>query len=140
MDILLDAGYLIDLFAKTERHESAVRVRIAYGKARLHTLWECIAEASHKLDNKGRQAMLLWLAKNATIHASQIADIEKMTAYMRKYANASKGDGADVTDVCLVFLAYKLKTTYIFTVDKADFDTYKTLSGKPFNRLWVKDS
>jgi len=139
MNIILDTGFLIDLFAKTERHESAVRVRIAYANAKLHTLWECIAEASHKLDNKGRQAMLLWLAKNSTIHSSHIDDIEKMAAYMRKYASASKGDGADVTDVSLVFLAHKLKTAYIFTVDKADFDTYRTLSGKPFMRLWVKD-
>lgn len=35
--------------------------------------------------------------------------------------------------------ARNMKTTHIFTVDKADFDTYRTRTGKPFNRLWVND-
>jgi len=56
---------------------------------------------------------------------------------MTKYANASKYKGADITDVALVFLGARLKTNNIFTVDIEDFETYKTLSGKNFTRLWM---
>ena len=50
-----------------------------------------------------------------------------------------KTHGADFADVALVFLAARLKTTHIFTVDKADFSMYRTRTGKPFNCLWVND-
>ncbi|MEI6708085.1 MAG: hypothetical protein WCK96_13230 [Methylococcales bacterium] len=73
------------------------------------------------------------------IHASQASELLDMAAYMAKYHNASKNHGADFADVALVFLAARLKTTHIFTVDKADFDTYRTRTGKVFNRLWVND-
>ncbi len=42
-------------------------------------------------------------------------------------------------DVALVFLAARLKTTHIFTIDRTDFNTYRTRAGKPFNRLWVNN-
>lgn len=87
-----------------------------------------------------RQILLKWLAEfGVEIHASQSNELLEMAAYMAKYHNASKNHGADFADVALVFLAARLKTTHIFTVDKADFDTYRTRSGKPFNRLWVEN-
>lgn len=144
MNILLDSGYLIELFGKTRRfHQTAKDVLEAADVARfrLHTLWECLAEASHKLTAEGRRNMLSWLAREGiTIHASKQADLLPMADYMGRYGNASKGDGADVTDVALVFLADRLKTAHIFTVDRNDFATYRTLQGKPFKVLWLTEA
>jgi predicted nucleic acid-binding protein len=142
MNILVDSGFLIALFASSatdKHHDSAVLARKKYWNAKLHTLWECVAEASHQLNTQGRKALLEWLARQERIivHSTNISELREMSLYMTKYANASKYKGADITDVALVFLGARLKTSNIFTVDIEDFETYKTLSGKNFTRLWM---
>ena len=57
---------------------------------------------------------------------------------------AGRGDaverlGADLADVALVFLADRLGVHNILTVDRKDFDRYRTPLGKKLKRLWVKD-
>ena len=141
MNILLDSGYLIELFGKSRRfHQTAKDVLEAafVARFRLHTLWECLAEASHKLSAEGRRNMLSWLAREGiTVHASRKEDLLPMAEYMAKYDDASKGDGADVTDVGLVFLVDRLKTQHIFTVDHNDFSAYRTRAGREFKILWL---
>jgi len=66
MNILVDSGFLIALFASSvtdKHHDSAVLARKKYWNAKLHTLWECVAEASHQLNTQGRKALLEWLAR-----------------------------------------------------------------------------
>ena len=144
MNILIDSGYLIELFGKQRRyHVTAEKVWMAAkeGRYRLHTLWECLAEASHKLTAEGRGLMLRWLAREGvTIHASQPGDLLPMADYMARYSNTGRGDGADITDVALVFLADRLKTEHIFTVDRNDFSAYRTKQGKPFKVLWLTEA
>lgn len=141
MDILLDTGFLVALIARDSRHhETAVAMLKRHGLANFHTLWECIAEAGHFLNGEHRQNLLHWLADfGVAVHSSQVEDLREMANYMKKYASASKGKGPDVTDVSLVFLAGRLRSVNIFTVDRADFATYRTRGGKPFSRLWVED-
>ena len=146
MNILLDTGFLVALIVKPqnsrqiEQHETAKQMLKKHSLESFHTVWECVTEACHLLHKDSRQILLKWLAGfGVEIHASQSHELLEMAAYMAKYQNVSKNHGADFADVALVFLAARLKTTHIFTVDKADFDTYRTRSGKPFNRLWVKD-
>lgn len=141
MDILIDTGFMVALLARDSRHhDTAVAMLKRHGRERFHTLWECITEAGHFLTNEGRQMLLHWLADfGVTVHSSQAEDLREMAAYMKKYPNASKGKGPDVADVSLVFLASRLRTVNIFTVDRADFATYRTRTGKPFARLWVED-
>ena len=105
-----------------------------------HYIWECVTEAGHFLNNQGRQSLLNWLADyGLTVHSSRVEDLKDMAAYMKKYPNVSKGKGADIADVALVFLANHLKSSHIFTVDRADFAVYRTKTGKPFTRLWVSE-
>jgi predicted nucleic acid-binding protein len=146
MDILLDTGFLVALIIKpqnqkqTEQHETAKQMLKKYGMENFHTVWECVTEACHLLSKDSRQILLKWLvAFDVKIHASQPSELLEMAAYMEKYSNVSKNHGADFADVAIVFLAARLKTTHIFTVDKADFDTYRTRSGKAFNRLWINN-
>jgi uncharacterized protein len=146
MDILIDTGFLVALIVKPQnpkqiqQHEPAKQMLKTHCLANFHTLWECVTEACHLLNKDSRQILLKWMQEfGVTIHASQVSELADMAAYMAKYGNVSNGHGADFTDVALVFLAARLKTTHIFTIDRADFDTYRTRSGKRFNRLWVKD-
>ena len=144
MNIILDSGYLIELFSRRGKyHPTAKEVLITSvnRKYKLHTLWECLAEASHKLNSDGRRAMLAWLAREKVhIHSSHTADLLPMSDYMAKYDSASKGDGADVTDVAIVFLAEKLKTVHIFTVDENDFSAYRTRTGQIFKIIWLTEA
>jgi predicted nucleic acid-binding protein len=146
MDILLDTGFMVALIIKpqnsqqNEQHETAKQMLKTHCMENFHTLWECVTEACHLLSKDSRQILLKWLSEfGVTIHSSQPNELLEMAAYMKKYTNVSKNHGADFADVALVFLAARLKTNYIFTVDKADFDTYRTRSGKSFNRLWIND-
>jgi predicted nucleic acid-binding protein len=146
MDILLDTGFLVALIIKpqnqqqTQQHETAKQILKTHGMDNFHTLWECVTEACHLLSKDSRQILLKWIqAFGVKIHASQEHELSDMAVYMAKYSNVSNGHGADFADVALVFLAARLKTTHIFTMDRADFDTYRTRSGKAFNRLWVKN-
>ena len=141
MDILLDTGFLVALIARDSRHhETAVAMLKQHGRENFHTLWECVTEAGHFLNNDHRQNLLHWLADfGVTVHASMAEDLREMAAYMKKYPNASKGKGPDMADVSLVFLASRLRSLNIFTVDRADFATYRTRNGKSFSRLWVGD-
>lgn len=144
MNIILDSGYLIELFAKGGKHHKTADnmwLIAKDSKLKLHTLWECLAEASHKLNTDGRRAMLAWLAREKVqIHSSHTADLLPMADYIAKYSNASKGDGADVTDVAIVFLAEKLKTVYIFTVDENDFSAYRTRNNQAFKIIWLTEA
>lgn len=144
MNIILDSGYLIELFSRSGKyHPTAKEVLITSvnRKYKLHTLWECLAEASHKLNSEGRRALLAWLARERVhIHHSLNSDLLAMADYIAKYDNASKGDGADITDVALVFLAERLKTAHIFTVDENDFSTYRTRTGQSFKIIWLTDA
>lgn len=141
MDILLDTGFLVALIARDSVHHSTAKfVLQEYSHANLHTLWECITEAGHFLNSQGRSALLYWLDDyGVTVHHSRIEDLKKMAVYIKKYSNVSKGKGADIADVSLVFLAEYLKTTWIFTVDRGDFDSYRTVTGKHFKRLWLEN-
>ncbi|HRH92469.1 MAG TPA: PIN domain-containing protein [Agitococcus sp.] len=141
MDILLDTGFLVALMAKdSQHHDTAKAILEKYSRANYHTLWECVTEAGHFLNIQGRYALLNWLAEyGVTVHSSRVEDLKDMATYIKKYPNVSKGKGADIADVALVFLANRLKSSYIFTVDRADFTVYRTKTGKPFTRLWVHD-
>jgi predicted nucleic acid-binding protein len=144
MNIILDSGYLIELFRKNQPyHSTAIEVLITSvnRKYKFHTLWECLAEASHKLSSDGRRAMLAWLARERVqVHSSRTDDLLPMSDYIGKYSGASKGDGADITDVALVFLAERLKTAHIFTVDENDFSAYRTREGQPFKIIWLTEA
>lgn len=143
MNILLDTGFMVALLVKNDKYHSQAVAILGGVKASVnnyHTVWECLTEACHKLSNDKRQALIKWLvAVDAKIHATKQEDLLKIADYMAKYANVSKGKGADLADVSLVLLADKIKTVNILTVDRADFETYRTLSGKPFKRLWLKE-
>lgn len=140
MKILLDTGFMVGMFKPKDQHAPVVRRILGadHSANQFHTVWECIAEACHHLENRHRQALLRWLDNEGVqVHHGEREDLIRMADYMAKYANVSNGKGPDVADIALVLLADRINTISIFTVDEKDFSTYRTLSGKPFRRLWV---
>jgi predicted nucleic acid-binding protein len=56
-----------------------------------------------------------------------------MADFMARYADA------DLTDVALVFAADRERIYNILTVDRKDFDRYRSPAGKRLRRSWLVD-
>jgi len=54
---------------------------------------------------------------------------------MERYADG----GADLADVALVFASERTGIANTLTVDRRDFDRFRTPKGKKLKRLWLKD-
>lgn len=136
-DTLVDTGFLVALFNDGDRHHDGARKMLGeLAGARLFTLWEVLTEAGHLLDDTGMLNCMRWTAAGRlTVLASDPAGLNDMADFMERYSDG----GADLADVALVFAADRIGVHTILTVDRKDFDRYRSPKGKKLKRLWVKD-
>jgi predicted nucleic acid-binding protein len=136
-DTLVDTGFLVALFNDGDQHHRDARMMLAkLAGARLYSVWEVMAEAGHLLDDVGKLNLMRWAAAGRlTLVASDADDLGPMSDFMGRYADG----GADLADVALVFVADRLGVYNILTVDRRDFDRYRSPRGRKFKRLWVND-
>jgi predicted nucleic acid-binding protein len=134
---LVDTGFLVALFNDGDAHHAGARAMLAsLTGARLCTVWEVLTEAGHLLDDTGKLNLLRWAAAGRlTVLASDAAELAAMADFCQRYADG----GADLADVALVFAADRIGCWNILTVDRRDFDRYRTPRGKKFKRLWIED-
>ncbi|HNQ57254.1 MAG: PIN domain-containing protein [Burkholderiales bacterium] len=132
---LVDTGFLVALFAKSDKHHRSAREFLAQaGNIRLHSIWPVVAEACHFLDTNGKAALLKWLERGTVaIHDIVVADLPAVRKTLEKYRNLDP----DFTDAALVTLAGSLGITGIITVDCRDFSAYRIDNGQSFERLWL---
>ncbi len=137
MDTLVDTGFLVALFNDADRHHaSAVRKLQQLAGHRLCTVWEVMTEANHLLDDAGWMNLMRWAAAGRlTLIASEASELASMADFTDRYADG----GADFADVALVFAADRLKAYNVLTVDRRDFDRYRTPKGKRLLRSWLAD-
>lgn len=136
-DTLVDTGFLVALFNDSDPHHRDARKMLAQlAGARLYSVWEVMTEAGHLLDDLGKLNLMRWAAAGRlTLVASDSDDLGAMADFMERYADG----GADLADVALIFVADRLGVHNILTVDRKDFDRYRSPRGRKFKRLWVKD-
>lgn len=136
-DTLTDTGFLVALFNDSDKHhKGAVAMLKELAGARLYTVWEVMTEAGHLLDARGGLNLMRWAAAGRlTVLSSEAASIGDMADYMERFADG----GADLADVALVFAADRTSIYNVLTVDRKDFDRYRSPKGKPLKRLWLKD-
>jgi predicted nucleic acid-binding protein len=134
-DTLADTGFLVALFNDGDRHHvDARRMLSDLAGARLYTVWEVLTEAGHLLNDAGKINLMRWAAAGRlTVLPSDPADLSNMADFMARYADA------DLADVALVFAADRERIYNILTVDRKDFDRYRSPVGKRIKRLWLKD-
>jgi uncharacterized protein len=137
MDTLVDTGFLVALFNDIDRHHTgAVRELRRLAGHRLCTVWEVMTEANHLLDDRGWLNLLRWAAAGRlTVFSSKAEQLSQMADFTERYADG----GADLADVALVFAADRLDAYNVLTVDRRDFDRYRTPNGKRLVRVWVVD-
>lgn len=136
-DTLTDTGFLVALFNDDDKHHATARQMLGtLAGSRLYTVWEVLTEAGHLLDDTGKLNLLRWAAAGRlTVLSSDPANLAAMADFMERYADG----GADLADVALVFAADRLGIFNILTVDRKDFDCYRTPTGKRLKRLWLRD-
>lgn len=136
-DTLADTGFLVALFNDGDAHHAgAVAMLKQLAGRRLYTVWEVLTEAGHLLDDIARLSLLRWAAAGRlTVLASDAADLSEIADFTERYADG----GADLADVALVFAADRTGIYNVLTVDRRDFDRYRTPRGQRLKRLWLKD-
>ena len=134
---LVDTGFLVALFNDGDAHHASARRMLGeLAGIRLYTVWEVLTEAGHLLDDVGKLNLMRWAAAGRlTVLGSEPASLGEMADFMVQYADG----GADLADVALVFAADRIGVHDILTVDRRDFDRYRSPRGKRLQRLWIKD-
>ena len=125
--IIVDTGPLVALFhARDEHHEQAKRV-LETTRAVLLTTWPVIAEACHFLGQAGKRALLAFIRRGGIrLEGLAIEDVPRLDELIARY------DRMDFADATLVLLAEKSGVTEVFTVDRRDFEAYRTRTGRRF--------
>jgi uncharacterized protein len=134
---LVDTGFLVALFNDGDTHHAGARAMLAeLAGVQFYTVWEVLTEAGHLLDDTGTLNLMRWAAAGRlTVLASDPVELDEMADFKQRYADG----GADLADVALVFAADRLNIHDVLTVDRRDFDRFRTPRGKKFKRLWLKD-
>ncbi|HEY2135454.1 MAG TPA: PIN domain-containing protein [Xanthobacteraceae bacterium] len=124
--IVVDAGPLIALFDRDDRHHRRAVEFVRDCRARLVTNLAVLTEATFLLRfSVAAQRDLLWWAHNALdIDQHTSADLPRIIALLEKYRDMP----ADFADASLVAMAERLDLSRVASVDR-DFAIYR-LSGK----------
>lgn len=136
-DTLADTGFLVALFNDADPHHGgAVAMMGELAGRRIYTVWEVLTETGHLLDDVAWLNLLRWAAAGRlTVLSSDPAELTEIADFTERYADG----GADLADVALVLAADRTGIYDMLTVDRKDFDRYRSPRGKRLKRLWLKD-
>lgn len=125
--ILVDAGPLIALQDRSDRHHRRIRRFLEQYHGSLTTTWPVLAEACHFLPERSQVRFLRWAAAGglnvAELHESALATIAD---WKEKYRDLPM----DLADASLLWVAQQTGINGILTIDLRDFAAYRLPGGK----------
>ena len=125
--IIVDAGPLVALFRSRDKHHEAAKSALESTRALLLTTWPVVTEACHFLSREGKRALLTFIRRGALrVEPLSADDIPRLDELLARY------ERMDFADATLVLLAEKTGVTEIFTLDRRDFEIYRTRTGRRF--------
>jgi predicted nucleic acid-binding protein len=128
--IIVDAGPLVALFHARDKHHEPAKAALQANPALLVSTWPVITEACHFLGQAGKRALLTFIKRGALrLEALSVDDVPGFNDLLERY------DRMDFADATLVLIAEKTGITEIFTIDRRDFQEYRTRSGRRFKLL-----
>jgi predicted nucleic acid-binding protein len=128
--IIVDTGPLVALFHARDRHHEAAKAVLESSPAVLVTTWPVITEACHFLGRAGKRALLTFIRRGGLRLVSlSVEDVPGLDQLLERY------DRMDFADATLVLVAGRTGITEIFTIDRRDFEAYRTSSGRRFKLL-----
>jgi len=128
--IIADTGPLVALFHARDEHHEAAKAVLQSNPAALVSTWPVVTEACHFLGRDGRRALLTFIRRGALrLEALSVEDVPDLDELLERYHRM------DFADATLVLIAEKTGITEIFTIDRRDFEAYRTRSGRRFRLL-----
>ncbi len=119
--VLVDAGFLIALLSRRDRHHSWAAAQLPRLALPWQTCKAALSEAFHLLGPRGRPALAALLRRRAVVPTFQLAEEQgRVLDLMQKYADVPMS----LADACLVRMSETLADPVIFTTD-ADFRVYR---------------
>ena len=125
--ILVDAGPLIALADKSDRHHARVVAYLRRFNGRLLTTWPVLAEACYFLPESAQIDFLRWA------DAGGISLVELHESALNTLADWKEKNRAlpmDLADASLLWVAQSTGVLDILTIDRKDFSVYRLPNGK----------
>ena len=130
--ILVDAGPLIALLDRSDRHHRWAQDRLKSHQGALLTTWPVLAEVCHFLPEKVKVSFLRWAADGALeVHEIDSDALREISDWMEKYSDLPM----DLADASLLWVARKARVFEILTLDLRDFSVYRIAGGKALKPL-----
>ena len=133
--IVVDAGPLIALFDRDDRHHRRAVEFVRDGRARLITNLPVLTEATFLLrfSVEAQRDLLWWAHKSLEIDQGTSADLPRIIALLEKYRDMP----ADFADASLVALAERLNVSHVASVD-SDFAIYRMSGKRRFENVFLR--
>lgn len=123
--VLVDTGPLVALFDPSDHDHAACRAELGrLNASRLVTTLAVVTEATHLLgfSTEAQRSVLDFVAAGAVeLPDLGAADVGRATAFMKKYEDLPM----DFADATLAVLGERLRTQWVFTLDRRDFSVYR---------------
>ena len=132
--IVVDAGPLIALFDRGDRHHKRALEFVQSCRSQLITNLPVLTEATFLLrfSVKAQHDLLLWAHKSLSIDEETATDLPRIAAFLDKYSEMR----AVFADAFLVALAERMKLSKVASVD-SDFTIYRTMSKRAFENVFL---
>jgi uncharacterized protein len=135
--IIVDAGPLIALFDRDDRHHSRSVSFVQACQSQLISNVPVLTETTFilRFSVDAQRDFLLWARRALEIDDRTAADLPRIAALLDKYRDAP----ADFTDVSLVALAERLNISQIASVDN-DFAIYRLSGKRAFENVFLNSN
>lgn len=132
--IIVDAGPLIALFDRNDRHHLRAVQFIKACRSHLVTNLPVLTEATFLLrfSVDAQRDLLLWVHRAMHVDVATSADLPRIADLLHKYRDLP----ADFADASLVALAERLNLLQVASVDK-DFSVYRSLGRRAFQNVFL---
>lgn len=129
--ILVDTGPLVALFLQRDDYHEPCKKLLESSRVTLFTTWPVITEACHFLGQAGKRALLTFIRRGGVhVQSLSVDDLGRLDELLGRYAQM------DFADATIVLLAEKSGVRDVFTIDRRDFESYRTRAGKQLRLIY----
>ena len=132
--VLVDAGPLVALLDRSDRHHGEITAALARIRDDLATVWPVIVEAMYLLSFDWRAQKALWeMLELGAVRLLPLDedDVPHMKGLMEKYRDLPM----DLADAALVRVAEREGIRRVLTLDQRDFGVYRLARKGSFTLL-----
>ena len=138
--MLVDAGPLIALLDRSDRHHRKITAFLRRFRGRLLTTWPVLTEVCHlyqrRLSPRQASALMADVADGQLmVWDIPLVQCQAIPALMQRYANLPM----DLADASLLLLAEHLGHGRILSTDERDFGAYRWKQQQPFDNLLARE-